>query len=33
MRMEQRPHVQKIRADAAADMPDFMAHLKAIYGL
>ena len=33
MRMEQRPHVKKIRADAAADMPDFMAHLKAIYGL
>ena len=33
LRMEQRPHVQKIRADAAADMPDFMAHLKAIYGL
>jgi len=32
-RMEQRPHVQTIRADAAADQPGFMAHLKALYGI
>jgi len=32
MRMEERPHVQKIRADAAADRPGFKAHLKALYG-
>jgi len=32
-RMEERPHVRKIRADAAADRPDFMAHLKALYGI
>ena len=32
-RMEKRPHVIKIRADAAADRPDFMAHLKALYGI
>lgn len=32
-RMEQRPFVQKIRADAAADQPNFMAHLKAVYGI
>lgn len=32
-RMEQRPTVQKVRADAAADRPDFMAHLKVLYGL
>lgn len=31
-RMEERPHVKKIRADAAADQPNFMAHLKALYG-
>jgi glutathione S-transferase len=31
MRMEERPHVKKIRADAAADRPAFMAHLKALY--
>ena len=32
-RMEERPHVKKIRADAAADRPNFMAHLKALYGM
>ena len=32
LRMEERPHVKKIRADAAADQPGFMAHLKALYG-
>jgi len=32
-RMEARPHVQQIRVDAAADRPDFMAHLKALYGI
>lgn len=32
-RMEERPHVKKIRDDAAADRPHFMAHLKALYGL
>ncbi|MDX1588447.1 MAG: glutathione S-transferase family protein [Oleiphilaceae bacterium] len=31
-RMEERPHVRKIRADAASDRPQFMAHLKALYG-
>ena len=31
-RMEQRPHVKTIRADAEADRPSFMAHLKALYG-
>jgi glutathione S-transferase len=31
-RMEERPHVKTIRADAAADRPNFMAHLKALYG-
>jgi len=31
-RMEERPQVKKIRADAEADRPDFMAHLKALYG-
>mgnify|MGYP001627796960 CR=1 FL=1 len=31
-RMEERPHVQKVRADAAEDRPKFMAHLKALYG-
>jgi len=32
-RMEERPHVKKIRVDAAADRPSFMAHLKALYGI
>lgn len=32
-RMELRPHVQTIRADAAADQPGFMAHLKTLYGI
>ncbi len=32
-RMEARPHVQTVRADAAADQPGFMAHLKALYGI
>ena len=32
-RMEERPHVKKIRADAAADQPGFMAHLKELYGI
>jgi glutathione S-transferase len=32
-RMEERPQVIKVRADAAADRPDFMAHLKALYGI
>lgn len=32
MRMEERPHVKKIRADAEADRPGFMAHLKMLYG-
>ncbi|TDG11363.1 glutathione S-transferase family protein [Seongchinamella unica] len=31
-RMEERPHVKTIRADAAADQPGFMAHLKKLYG-
>lgn len=31
-RMEERPHVRKVRADAAEDRPQFMAHLKALYG-
>ena len=31
-RMEERAHVKKIRADAVADRPSFMAHLKALYG-
>lgn len=31
-RMEERPHVKKVRADAAEDRPQFMAHLKALYG-
>jgi glutathione S-transferase len=30
-RMEERANVQTIRADAAADQPQFMAHLKALY--
>jgi glutathione S-transferase len=33
IRMEERPHVKKIRADATADRPHFMAHLKALYGI
>jgi glutathione S-transferase len=32
-RMEERPHVKTIRADAAADRPGFMAHLKELYGI
>lgn len=32
-RMEERPHVRKVRADAAADSPHFRAHLKALYGI
>jgi glutathione S-transferase len=32
-RMEERDHVKHIRADAAADRPNFMAHLKALYGI
>ena len=32
-RMEQRPHVKTIRADAAADRAGFMAHLQALYGI
>lgn len=31
-RMEERPHVKRIREDAAADQPHFMAHLKEMYG-
>ncbi|MEP4485545.1 MAG: glutathione S-transferase family protein [Halioglobus sp.] len=31
-RMEERDHVKQIRADADADRPNFMAHLKALYG-
>lgn len=31
-RMEERPHVKKVRADAARNRPEFMAHLKALYG-
>jgi glutathione S-transferase len=31
-RMEERSHVKTIRADAAADRPKFMAHLKSLYG-
>ena len=33
MRMEERPQVKKIRADAAIDRPNFMAHLKVLYGI
>jgi len=32
VRMEERPHVQQIRADAKTNQPNFMAHLKALYG-
>ncbi len=32
-RMEERPHVRKIRSDAADSRPHFMAHLKALYGI
>jgi glutathione S-transferase len=32
-RMEERPHVKTIRADAATDRPGFMAHLKELYGI
>ena len=31
-RMEERPHVKTVRADAASNFPDFIAHLKALYG-
>ncbi|GGY66038.1 glutathione S-transferase family protein [Marinobacter zhanjiangensis] len=31
-RMEERPQVKKVRADAAENRPEFMAHLKALYG-
>lgn len=31
-RMEERPLVQKVRAEAEADRPNFMAHLKELYG-
>jgi glutathione S-transferase len=31
-RMEERPHVRKVRADAADNRPEFMAHLKELYG-
>jgi len=33
MRMEERPHVKKVRADAANNRPYFMTHLKALYGI
>jgi glutathione S-transferase len=32
-RMEQRPHVQRIRAEQAADRPKFFAHIQQLYGL
>lgn len=32
MRMEQRPHVKTIRTDTENDRPNFMAHLKTLYG-
>jgi glutathione S-transferase len=32
-RIEQRPHVQRIRADQAEDRPKFFAHIKQLYGL
>jgi glutathione S-transferase len=32
-RMEERPHVKQVRADAEADRPNFMAHLKELYGI
>lgn len=31
-RMDQRPHVKQVREDAAANRPQFIAHLKALYG-
>jgi glutathione S-transferase len=31
-RMAERPAVQKVQADAAENRPQFMAHLKALYG-
>jgi glutathione S-transferase len=31
-RMEERPLVKKVRAEAEADRPNFMAHLKELYG-
>ena len=33
MRMEERPHVKKVRADAAADQQNWMAHLNGLFGL
>jgi glutathione S-transferase len=32
-RMEERPLVKKVRAEAEADRPNFMAHLKELYGI
>ncbi|HKU37961.1 MAG TPA: glutathione S-transferase family protein [Polyangiales bacterium] len=32
-RMEQRPNVQRIRADQAEDRPKFLAHLKQLHGI
>jgi glutathione S-transferase len=32
-RMEQRPHVRRIRAEQAEDRPKFFAHIKQLYGL
>jgi glutathione S-transferase len=31
-RMEERPHVQTVRADSSRNRPEFMAHLKSLYG-
>ena len=31
-RIEERPTVQRVRADADANLPEFMAHMKALYG-
>lgn len=30
--MDQRPHVQRVRRDAEANVPEFRAHLRALYG-
>ena len=32
-RMEQRPTVQRVRADQAADGPKFAAHMASLYGI
>jgi glutathione S-transferase len=32
LRMEERPHVTRIREDSKTDHPNFMAHLKKLYG-